>query len=72
MIKFNKHHVVNTETTEKIRQWIHEQHRGRSGMYPYRVAQDVALEFNISMTDARIHVLDYIRTESAKAINEEG
>jgi len=57
------------EDTEKIRQWIHEQHEGQSGIYPYRVAQDVALEFNISMTDARIHVLDYIRTESAKAVN---
>jgi hypothetical protein len=51
-----------------IRQRIIEIQRGRSGIYPYRVAQQVANEFLVSMPEAIEHVMEHIKHELSLAI----
>jgi hypothetical protein len=41
--------------------FITEYQRGKSGIYPYRVAQEVAVKFQISIEAAQEHVTYYIR-----------
>lgn len=41
---------------------------GKSGIYPYRVAQDVAARFNVPLSVAIAAVLEHIKRELAKAI----
>jgi hypothetical protein len=51
---------------ERIMQWIDDHQNGKSGIYPYRVAQDVCMEFKLEYREAIQYVLDHIKTVMAK------
>jgi hypothetical protein len=46
---------------KKILDFIEEIQRGKSGIYPYRVAQEVAIKFQISMERAQEYVSQHIK-----------
>lgn len=60
---------MNTATETAIREYIDGMQRGKSGIYPYRVAEAIALHFHVTVAEATPFVLDHIRRESAKAIH---
>ena len=52
--------------------YIEEIQRGRTGIYPYRLAQDVAARFEVPMVDAQALVLEHMRREITAAVGAEG
>lgn len=53
--------VMTPQRSEQIQKRISEMQSGKSGIYPYRVAQDIAAEFFIPYEAARDEVLAHIR-----------
>lgn len=51
----------------QILQWINQQQRGKSGIYPYHVAQDVAIQFRISIEEAQELVAEHIKQVLAES-----
>ena len=49
--------------TPQILNRIEQMQAGKSGIYPYRVAQDIAAECRIPMHEAIEHVLYHIKIE---------
>lgn len=54
-----------TKKTE-IAKWIDEYQKGKSGIYPYQVALEVAAIFKIPMTSAQKAVMSHIKKEVEK------
>lgn len=57
--------------TDKIMQWIEEHQKGKSGIYPHRVALEVFLKFGIidgiTLSEAKGFVLQHIKNEMGKS-----
>jgi hypothetical protein len=47
----------------EIISFINEYQRGKCGIYPYRVAELVAIEFYIPMSEAQEYVASHIKNE---------
>ena len=45
----------------EIMQWINDYQRGKGGIFPYRVAEQVAIRFRITISHAIDFVLVHIR-----------
>ncbi len=61
---------INSAPTDyQIGQWIDEHQRGRS-IYPYRVAVEVAMRFQLPIQIATKHVLRHIHAEMAMEVSE--
>lgn len=57
---------MKTDKNSSIINFIEFEQRGRVGIYPYKITQDVAVKFNISITDASKYVINHIKQELKK------
>lgn len=51
----------------KIMEFIEDEQKGRSGIYPYKIAQEVAIKFRIPIKEASKYVLQHIKNEIREA-----
>ena len=57
-------------TDDEIRAYIEEQQRGKALIYPHDLALQVAVRFGVPLTEAREHVLAYIRRVMLESMGE--
>ena len=60
--------LIKEKPNEKIMEWIEDYQEGKSGIYPYRVAEQVCLEFKIDIAEAFIYVNEHIRKVSQESL----